>query len=126
MKGFNLTGDKKEFLPGEEVTVTASWNLDTSPKSVEARLFWFTRGKGAEDVNVIETKRLDAPRAIDTRPVRFVLPEAPYSFSGKLISLIWAIELVAAPAGEAERFELTLSPTGQEIVLGQPPVSPAP
>jgi hypothetical protein len=46
------------------------------------------------------------------------LPLAPYSFSGKLISLIWGLELVLEPSQETARFEFTLSPTGEEIMLG--------
>ncbi len=37
-------------------------------------------------------------------------PRSPYSFSGKLISLIWALELVALPGREAARTEITLAP----------------
>ena len=52
------------------------------------------------------------------RPFRFQLPDAPYSFSGKLISLIWAIEAVAEGIKEAARYEFVLAPEGREIELG--------
>ena len=45
-------------------------------------------------------------------------PEAPHSFSGALISLIWAVELLVEPGGLSERIEITVSPTGEEILLG--------
>ena len=109
--------DRTRFQPGDEIVAAACWKFDQAPKSLEARLFWFTRGKGTEDVNVVETVRFDNPLLEEARPVRFPLPEAPYSFSGKLISLIWALELVAEPSGESTRLELTVSPTGQEILL---------
>jgi hypothetical protein len=48
-----------------------------------------------------------------------MLPEGPYSFSGKLISLIWALELACSPGSETVRREITVSPTGHEIVLGE-------
>lgn len=111
------------FLPGDEVVAIASWRLDRAPKSIEARLFWFTRGKGTQDVGVVETVRFDRPLLEETRPARFRLPEAPHSFSGKLVSLIWALELVAEPSGESTRLELTVSPTGEEIVLHPAPPS---
>ena len=110
--------ERSRFRPGDEITAAAYWKLDQPPKSVEARLFWFTRGKGTQDVNIVQTIRFDQPLIEEARPIRFELPEGPYSFSGRFISLIWAIELVAEPTGESSRFELTVSPTGEEIVLG--------
>jgi hypothetical protein len=105
---------------GAEVTGHVTWEMPAAPKSIELRLFWFTRGKGTTDVHVAETIRFDFPRAADRRDFRFRLPAAPYSFSGKLISLLWALELVVLPGNDTVRAEITLSPTGQEIVLEGP------
>jgi hypothetical protein len=96
----------------------AQWSLPSAPPSLEARLFWFTRGKGTEDVGVVATERVPSPGARGQHRVRFTLPEAPYSFSGQLISLIWAVELVADKT--AGRWEFVLAPEGREIRLRQP------
>jgi hypothetical protein len=53
----------------------------------------------------------------DARSFRFRLPESPYSFSGKLISLTWALELVAEPSKELARQEITLAPGGEAVRL---------
>lgn len=106
-----------KFRPGEEIAGEVSWQLDAQPKSVELRLFWFTRGKGTEDVSVVQMIPFDAPALVERRPFRIALPDSPYSFSGKLITLAWALELIALPAKEAARFEFTLSPTGEEVLL---------
>lgn len=106
-----------QFHPGEEIVGTASWLLDQPPEAVELRLFWYTRGKGTDEVNIVETVRFDHPAQEERRPFRVTLPQSPYSFSGKLISLIWALELVALPSEDAERLDITLSPTGEEVVL---------
>ncbi len=111
-----LRENRTRFRPGETIAGVAAWMLEKEPQTVELRLFWFTRGKGTQNVNVVLTIRFDHPKAEESRPFQLALPEYPYSFSGKLISLIWALELVVN-AGEAERVELTLSPTGQEILL---------
>jgi len=110
---------RKSFRPGEEVSGAIGWTLDKQPKSAEVRLFWYTAGKGTRDVGVVATQKLEAPQANDERSFSFRLPESPYSFSGTLISLIWAIELVVDPGGLSERLEITVSPTGEEIVLGK-------
>ncbi len=110
---------RKTFRPGEEVSGAVGWTVDKEPKSAEVRLFWYTAGKGTRDVGIVAAQRLEAPKSNDERSFAFTLPEAPYSFSGTLISLIWAIELVVDPGGLSERVEITVSPTGEEIVLGK-------
>jgi hypothetical protein len=120
-----IRDDRVQFYPGDEIVAAAYWKLDGPPKSVEARLFWFTRGKGTQDVNIVETVRFENPQIEEAQPARFHLPEAPYSFSGKLVSLIWALELVAEPGSESTRIELTVSPTGQEILLHKSGVAPS-
>ena len=108
---------KTRFRPADEVAGKALWILDEPPKAVEVRLFWYTQGKGTVDVNVVDRVRIEAPPARGEHEFRFRLPDAPYSFSGKLISLVWALELVALPSDETERLEIVVSPTGFEVFL---------
>jgi len=110
--------DCDAFKPGETLELSVLWALSKKPESLEVRLFWFTRGKGTEDVGVVATELIAAEGPAGEAKVRFTLPVAPYSFSGKLISLLWAAELVAEPGARAARFQFILSPTGAELVLG--------
>jgi hypothetical protein len=113
------------FRPGDVVEGTVLWQLEPGPTEVEARLFWYTRGKGDQDVGIVETLPYANPTSTDRRQFRFRLPEGPYSFSGKLISLEWAIEVVAQPGDVAGRAGITVSPTGDEIRLASTsPASP--
>lgn len=105
------------FAPGEVVEGTASWQLETPAQSVELRLFWYTRGKGDQDVGVVATVAFPEPGLQDRRGFSFSLPVGPYSFSGKLISLLWALEVVAEPGSRAGRLEITVSPSRREILL---------
>jgi hypothetical protein len=116
-----LSSDRGSFEPGGEVVGNVSWNMATELHSTELRLFWFTRGKGTEDVGVVETCRFDRPSTTETRSFRFQLPDAPYSFSGKLISLIWGLELIAYPSKEVVRREIVVAPGGREVCLGSVP-----
>lgn len=109
-------GDKINFLPGEEIAGQVSWLLD-SPSRIELRLFWRTEGKGTKDVQVVERINFDNLKRQESREFKFQLPDAPYSFSGRLISLIWALELVVASTDETERLEIIISPTNSEILL---------
>jgi len=114
-----LPDERRSFRCAETVDGVAGWRLEKPPASVELRLFWFTRGKGTEDVSVVNRIRFDAPQPEEGRKFSFTLPAEPWSFSGQLISLIWALELVAEPGGHTARVELVVSPTGQEILLHQ-------
>jgi hypothetical protein len=110
---------KTSFIPGEEIIGAVSWSVERQPKSAEVRLFWYTEGKGTRDVGVVNQQAFFDPKQNDERPFRFTLPAAPYTFSGKLISLLWAIELVIEPGDLSERLAIVVSPTGQEILLSE-------
>ena len=109
------------FEPGEELSGSASWQLDKPARDVELRLFWFTRGRGTEDAGVVQTIRFEQPQNGETRSFRVRLPEAPYSFSGQLISLVWALELVVEPSRQVVRREIIVAPGRQEVRLGSVP-----
>jgi hypothetical protein len=115
--GVFIADGRTGFRPGEILSVSALWALPAAPGTLEARLFWYTRGKGTEDVGVAAVERIENAPAAGERSVSFKLPVQPWSFSGKLISLLWAVELVAEPGGQSARAEFTLSPDGREILL---------
>ncbi len=110
-----IRGGYTAFRPGEVVEGTVLWQLEPGPTEVEIRLFWYTRGKGDEDVGIVETIPYARPAPTDRRPFRFQLPAGPFSFSGRLISLVWGIEVVAQPGEASGRVEITVSPTGDEL-----------
>lgn len=105
------------FRPGDVVEGTVRWQRASPPVEVELRLFWYTEGRGDQDVGVVQTVPFDNPAAVDRRTFRVTLPEGPYSFSGKLITLAWGLEAVAQPGDWSGRAGITLSPTGEEIRL---------
>ena len=111
-------GGHDAFAPGEAIAGTVSWQLDAPPDAVEVRLFWYTRGKGTTDVQVVKAQHFAAPGSAGRRTFKFVLPAEPYSFSGKLISLIWALEAVVQPGERSARRELVVAPGGREVLLG--------
>jgi hypothetical protein len=114
-----IAGGQTTFRPGEEVRGVASWSLEEPPERVELRLFWHTQGKGDQDVEIVERVPFDAPGPQDRREFVLRLPEGPYSFSGKLISLLWSIEVVAEPGDLAGGVEIVVSPHRREVVIGK-------
>jgi hypothetical protein len=122
MKGGSLdikpTSGDVARKPGGVIELEASWSLPETPRSLTTRLFWFTRGKGIQDFGLVATEPLPGTVRGEQR-VKFTLPAAPYSFSGKLVSLVWAVELVADDV-EAARWEFVLAPEGTPILPLQP------
>src|SRR5262249_5829779 len=113
----DIEGGRRNFSPGEMMTGRASWSLDADPKSAELRLFWYTSGKGTQNVGVVTTMPFDNPLRSDGRDFRLALPQEPYSCSGSLVSIIWALELIVEPHGMTERLEFTMAPGGNEVIL---------
>ena len=106
-----------QYEPGEEIAGAAQWQLARAPESVEARLLWHTSGRGFVDVGVVATVRFDGALQDATRPFRFTAPEAPYSYCGKLVTLGWAVELLALPHKESARVELVIAPEGRPLAF---------
>lgn len=113
----DLDDDRRWFLPADTVAGNAVWRLDESADAVELRLFWHTSGKGTEDVEIVDSVRTEADGMAGERAFSFRLPLGPYSFSGSLITLSWALELVVLPGGQTERIELVVAPTPVEVRL---------
>lgn len=105
------------FKPGDLVEGRASWHLEEEAEAIEVRLFWYTSGKGTQDVEVVRSLSVDQPGTSGHRDFNIRVPEGPYSFSGKLITLAWAIELVALPTGETERLDLRIGWQPVEVDL---------
>lgn len=114
-------GGQTTFEPGAELRGQVEWELATPARRMEVRLFWYTRGKGTTDVQVLKIHRFDVPTLRGREEFRFVLPAEPYSFSGKLISLVWALEAIADPGERTTRLELVVAPEGKEIQLATVP-----
>jgi hypothetical protein len=111
----HIEDDRKAFLPGEFIRGAVRWQCPDYPKTAALRLFWYTQGRGTEDILLIDEVAFDNPTPSAEESFEFKLPVGPYSFSGSLISLIWALELEVGR--DCIRTEFTLSPTGKEILL---------
>jgi hypothetical protein len=105
------------FEPGGRVMGVAAWSARTAPSGMELRLSWAVQGPGGRDFKIAEALPFQQPLATDRRPFILTLPLAPYSFRGSLISLVWLLELVAAPGDEKVQVGLTVAPGSEAIDL---------
>ena len=105
------------ILPGQTITGSARWSNVAKIKSAAVRLFHTTSGIGTPDTVVVAEVPFVNPLADDQRSFSFSLPPSPPSFSGKLITLTWGVELVIHPGGLGRAIEFTVGPEGREIRL---------
>jgi len=108
------------YAPGETIPGTARWELDREVDSLELRLAWETDGKGTKDSASVKSVFFDSPGLSGMRDFTFQIPDGPYSFSGKLITLSWALWLIPKKSKQSGKFPLVISPTGREIDLQRP------
>lgn len=108
----------ENFRCGEPISGVATWeNLPEGTTHLEARLIWYTSGKGTRDFDLIAALRIETPHAAGEHHFQFIAPHRPFSFSGDKLSLQWGIELLMFPSKDSLVKEICISPTGQEILL---------
>jgi hypothetical protein len=115
----HTAADQLHFSPGEPITGTVSWGPDSAFQAAHLRLLWFTSGKGDRDIGIAQELPLDSPASGGTRSFHFVAPDHPPSFSGRLISLEWALELAISPDGPISTTTITIAPDARELDLSK-------
>ena len=101
---------RTEFQPGEIIDGSIEWKLPEVPDNLELRLFWYTTGKGDEDVEIAASEQINTQAAAGRQLFRLQIPKVPVSYKGTLFSIHWALELVAKPSDETARLDLFVSP----------------
>src|SRR5258706_6277820 len=103
------------YRSGESLEAEAEWELDAPVSALELRLCWTTEsGYGSQEPVVVRTERMEGLEAKGRRKVRLDLPDAPWSFEGKLFSLQWFVE-VSSDDHISRKARFVLSPTGAPI-----------
>lgn len=118
MNGLTLMDGRSAFSPGEDITGTIRWSAEQAPAWLELRLFWYTEGKGTQDIGVARSERFSDPGPQGERPFRMRAPAHPQSCSGRLVSVRWALELVSADDQPVVKVDLVIAPGAREITLG--------
>lgn len=109
--------NKDQFVPGQEISGEVSWSDLKESARIELRLIWYTAGKGTRDLEVVNVQPIDPAQVDGSQQFQLRAPDFPFSFSGKLISLVWAVEAVVLPSGNASTVPITIGPGGVEVVV---------
>ena len=102
--------------PNSEVRGHVEWTAgERPPESLMISLLWHTEGKGTEDIEIVEQIEFADPSGSGRHEFAFRLPEFPWSFSGTLLALVWAVEASLEPGGFVERVNLVSAPGAEEV-----------
>ena len=100
-----LNKNSNEYVAGEVIRGTAAWEaLPEKTNKLSVRLIWYTQGRGDRDVELLESLDFEITSGMHRTGEQnfdFVAPARPYSFSGKLIELTWAVELIVYPTRDS-------------------------
>lgn len=108
--------DSEAVRPGQDVSGTVSWSLQgRRGDRVVIRLFWYTQGKGTEDIGVVDEKTIPSPAVSSSERFSFRAPAFPWSYAGTLMAITWAVEATVEPKGAVDRKQFVLGPEGREI-----------
>lgn len=114
LKGFK---DSLVYHPGETVAgvVEIRPRSEIKCRGVEIKMGWHTEGKGDRDEGILNTINVDVGVISEQMPVvehfDFTMPDSPWTFHGRYINIVWAIEV---------KVDIALSPdinATQKVIL---------
>ena len=118
-----LNKNSNEYVAGEVIRGTAAWEaLPEKTNKLSVRLIWYTQGRGDRDVELLESLDFEITSGMHRTGEQnfdFVAPARPYSFSGKLIELTWAVELIVYPTRDSVVEKLVIGPNGKMTELSR-------
>ena len=112
-----LKNDKISYCPGEKISGEVEWNFTQEVKDITINVFWYTEGIGEQDSEIAVNEIIKLPLKSDRQSFEIELPMGPYSYSGQITSLKWAIEATSLKDKVKAVKEFSMTPGNKEIIL---------
>jgi len=112
-----LKDGKISYHPGEKISGELEWDLTQEVQDIAINIFWYSEGMGEQDSEISETEIIKSPIKSDKQSFEMELPMAPYTYSGNITSLKWAIEATTLEDKVKDIKEFSMTPGNKEIVL---------
>jgi hypothetical protein len=113
-----LTNVKRSYSPGEVIEVRIKWDVSKPADRFDVELSWATRGKGTVDEEIAASAVVVAGgRTSGEGSFRITAPNGPYSFSGRLVSLVWILAASSVDGKESSEEHVLIAPGGQELLV---------
>ena len=117
MEDISLDLNATDYEPGDELSGQVAWNLDRSPKVVTVSVGWYTKGRGTEDEEIVWQQEWKTDENGDIQGFHCQLPEAPLSYIGKLIQIIWYVSAETKKGRAHTQTEIIVAQQGQVVRL---------
>ncbi|MFO1489794.1 MAG: hypothetical protein U1F77_07720 [Kiritimatiellia bacterium] len=111
-----LENGRTAFRPGETIRGFAAWRIDRSLRRVVLHLSWRTEGVGTRNTDLAGQIVVDDPPSTGKHDFEITAPPMPHSYSGRLLSILWTLDLFTEPDTESHSVDLVISPTGEPLV----------
>jgi hypothetical protein len=113
-----LKDGRKRFQPYEVIEGKVKYDLNRPSSEITVDLVWTTMGKGTTDDYRADSSVISTGGSTRGEgKFRLNAPAGPYSFSGKLVSVIWMISCGTESDTEIAEKEIIISPVGSELVV---------
>ena len=111
--------DNEWAVPGDTVTGKVGWFCEKQPKKIILRLNWHTTGRGTTDKGTVDEENIICTDSSGEASFSLRTPsDSPYSYYGKLVSIIWEVEAIADIAWKIDPktyAPIVISPTGEPL-----------
>lgn len=100
MVRFKGAGQTRVFHPSDTISgiieINPSRNINC--RAIVIRIGWHTEGRGTRNEGYLYNNRIDHNGQLNigdtiVEEFDFVIPPEPWSYSGQLISIVWAVEV---------------------------------
>lgn len=112
-----LKDGKITYRPGETIRGELLWDLSQEVQDITINIFWYTNGIGEQDSEIAVTEKISMPLQKGRQSFEIELPLAPYSYTGQITELQWAIEATTMKDKVKDVKEFSMTPDKREIVL---------
>lgn len=113
----DVTCEATTCRPGEVLRGSVRWTALEPPRLLVAQLVWRTEGKGDQDTAVAARQEWPAPGPAGTEEFALTVPPGPLSYHGKLISVLWVLEVATERPDSLHQTEITVSPAGAPLTF---------
>ena len=115
-----LLNDNSHWIkPGGKLEGSIMWELSAPAKKIEINFFWYVYQNGeVKESNAVAKLQAKNIQSTGYKNFSFDVPEKPYSFSGNLFSINWAIE--CSVGKDTVTQDLIMSNTGETVTVQEP------
>ena len=114
MTSIDLKFKGSRFKPGQVLDLRLVW-ADKHPfERMSLSLVWHTRGRGTPENHIAFSVDIENQNPSGDQRISLRLPDGPYSYSGKFITLSWTLEAILHESEQEHIKTIVIGPNQKE------------